>query len=97
MTASRRAQQINGSLLLSLYAIATEAGIVITAMLATGTLIEILVNRRRQPSPVGIDNSISSIERRTRGSPFNVDRQGAGPISFDMDFPVVTQRAIPMD
>jgi hypothetical protein len=41
--------------------------------------------------------SISSIERRTRGSPFNVGRQGAGPISFDMDFPVFTQRAIPMD
>ena len=38
MTASRRSKEIKGSLLLSLYAIAAGAGIVIAAMLATGTL-----------------------------------------------------------
>jgi len=38
VTASRRSKEIKGSLLLSLYAIAAGAGIVIAAMLATGTL-----------------------------------------------------------
>lgn len=38
VTASRRAQGIRGSLLLSFYAIAAGAGVVIAAMLATGTL-----------------------------------------------------------
>jgi putative ABC transport system permease protein len=38
MTASRRLREIEGSLLLSFYAIGLGAGIVIAAMLATGTL-----------------------------------------------------------
>ena len=38
VTASRRAQDIKGSLLLSFYAIAAGSGVVIAAMLATGTL-----------------------------------------------------------
>jgi putative ABC transport system permease protein len=38
VTASRRAQDIKGSLLLCFYAIAAGSGIVIAAMLATGTL-----------------------------------------------------------
>jgi len=38
VTASRRARDIKGSLLLSFYAIAAGSGIVIAAMLATGTL-----------------------------------------------------------
>ena len=38
VTASRRARDIDGSLLLSFYAIAAGAGIVIAGMLATGTL-----------------------------------------------------------
>jgi putative ABC transport system permease protein len=38
VTASRRAKGIDGSLLLSFYAIAAGSGIVIAAMLATGTL-----------------------------------------------------------
>jgi putative ABC transport system permease protein len=38
VTASRRAWDIKGSLLLSFYAIAAGAGVVIAAMLATGTL-----------------------------------------------------------
>jgi putative ABC transport system permease protein len=37
-TASRRAEDIKGSLLLAFYAIAAGAGVVIAAMLATGTL-----------------------------------------------------------
>jgi putative ABC transport system permease protein len=37
-TASRRLRDINGSVRLSFYAIAAGAGIVIAAMLATGTL-----------------------------------------------------------
>jgi putative ABC transport system permease protein len=38
VTASRRAEDIKGSLLLAFYAIAAGAGVVIAAMLATGTL-----------------------------------------------------------
>jgi putative ABC transport system permease protein len=38
VTASRRAQDIQGSLLLSFYAIAAGSGVVIAAMIATGTL-----------------------------------------------------------
>src|SRR3954467_3202118 len=38
LTASRRAQDIQGSLLLSFYAIAAGSGVVIAAMIATGTL-----------------------------------------------------------
>jgi len=38
VTASRRARDIKGSLLLSFYAIAAGSGVVIAAMLATGTL-----------------------------------------------------------
>jgi putative ABC transport system permease protein len=38
VTASRRAQDIKGSLLLAFYAIAAGSGVVIAAMLATGTL-----------------------------------------------------------
>jgi len=38
VTASRRAQDIKGSLLLSFYAIAAGSGVVIAGMLATGTL-----------------------------------------------------------
>jgi putative ABC transport system permease protein len=38
MTASRRARDVKGALLLSFYAIAAGAGVAITAMLATGTL-----------------------------------------------------------
>src|SRR5260370_29791801 len=38
MTASRHAQDIKGSLLLSFYAIAAGSGVVIAGMLATGTL-----------------------------------------------------------
>ena len=38
MTASRRLKGIEGSLMLSFYAIAAGAGVVITAMLATGAL-----------------------------------------------------------
>jgi len=38
VTASRRARDIDGSLLLSFYAIGTGAGVVIAGMLATGTL-----------------------------------------------------------
>src|SRR5260370_3633757 len=38
VTASRRAQDIKGSLLVSFYAIAAGSGVVIAAMLATGTL-----------------------------------------------------------
>ncbi|MEA2770631.1 MAG: UDP-glucose/iron transport system permease protein, partial [Acetobacteraceae bacterium] len=38
VTASRRAREINGSMLLSFWAIAAGSGVVIAAMLATGTL-----------------------------------------------------------
>jgi putative ABC transport system permease protein len=38
MTASRRARDVKGALLLSFYAIAAGAGVAITTMLATGTL-----------------------------------------------------------
>ncbi|MDB5398095.1 MAG: YbbM seven transrane helix protein [Rhodopila sp.] len=38
VTASRRAREINGSILLSFWAIAAGSGVVIAAMLATGTL-----------------------------------------------------------
>jgi putative ABC transport system permease protein len=38
VTASRRAEDVKGSLLLSFYAIAAGSGVVISAMLATGTL-----------------------------------------------------------
>ncbi len=66
VTAARRARQIEGSLLLSFYAIAVGAGVVIAAMLATGTLkadIAVLVPVGSMIVANAMNSCAQSIER----------------------------------
>src|SRR3977135_280964 len=66
VTASRRAQDIKGSLVLSFYAIAAGSGIVIAGMLATGTLtpdIAVLVPVGSMIIANAMNASAQSVER----------------------------------